>query len=89
MAAVMLSTIDNPFNPFTEWDQWNSYDQDHKYYSCGLLGRIAKVSDELSEADYQQAIENAIDEIILYDPTCKFMKVYDPNENNEDRGEGV
>ena len=89
MAAVMLTTIDNPFNPFEEWDEWNRYDRDHGYHSCGLLARIAKVSDELSEADYNQAIEHAINEIILYDPTCKFMKVYEDNKNITDRGEGV
>lgn len=95
MAIVMLTTIDNPFNPFNEWDQWKSYDEHNKYFSCGLLDRIATASDELSDADYQLAIESAIDEILRYDPTCKYMKVYEPeviveqSENITDRGEGV
>ena len=89
MAAVMLTTIDNPFNPFTEWDQWKQYDEHNRYFSCGLVDRIAKTSHELSDADYQLEIERAIDEIIKYDPTCQYKKVYeDESENIPDRGEG-
>ena len=86
----MLTTIDNPFNPFAEWDQWKSYDEHNGYFSCGLVDRIALTSDELSDADYQLSIEIAIDEIIKYDPTCKYTKVYESeSENIPDRGEGA
>ena len=47
----MLSTIDNPFNPFTDYDSWYSYDLEKGYDSCGLLARIAKISDELTDKD--------------------------------------
>lgn len=84
----MLTTIDNPFNPFTQWDDWKRYDEDKKYYTCSYLARIAKTSDELSEADYDQAIEDAIDEIVKLNILGIYKKVYE-NEKNEDRGEGV
>ena len=78
--AVLLTTIDNPFNPFTHWDEWKRYDEDKKHFSCSLLARIAVTSDELSREEYDQAIENAIDEIIKYDATCMFAKIHDNKE---------
>lgn len=92
----MLTTIDNPFNPFLEWDAWRSYDEHNKYFSCNLVDRIATTSNELSEEDYQKAIESAINEIIKYDPTCMYTKVYEVELESQnqsktivDRGEGV
>lgn len=61
--AVFLTTLDNPFDPSVQWDEWKQFDEDHGYYSSEYLARIAKVSDELSDLDYIQAIEQAIDEI--------------------------
>lgn len=52
MPEMMLTTIDNPFNPFTQWDEWKRYDEDKKYYTCSYLARIAKTSDDLSEAAF-------------------------------------
>jgi hypothetical protein len=60
----MLTTVDNPYNPFTQWDEWYSWDADAGYHTPGLLARIVKTSDELSDADQHLAIQQAIDEII-------------------------
>lgn len=60
----MLTTVDNPYDPFTQLDEWRSFDVDHGYYTSEFLARIAKLSDDLSEADESVAIENAIDEIV-------------------------
>lgn len=88
MGAIMLTTVDNPFDPFTQWDAWKRYDEDHKYHTCSYLARIAKTSDDLSEADYDKAIEDAIDEIVNFNILGIYRKVYE-NKNNKDRGEGV
>lgn len=61
--AVFLTTLDNPFDPSVQWDEWKCFDEDQGYYSSEYLARIAKVSDELSDLDYLQAIEQAVDEI--------------------------
>lgn len=61
---VMLTTTDNPYDPFTEFDAWKGYDEDNGYYTCAYLGRIAKTSNSLSEADESLAIDYAIDEIV-------------------------
>ena len=77
MVAVMLTTIDNPFNPFTHWDEWRRYDEDMKYFTCSYLDRIAKTSYELSEADYAKEIERAIDEILTLNINGMYKKVYE------------
>lgn len=60
----MLTTVDNPYNPFTEWDQWYRFDEGRGYRSTGLLARVVKSSDDLSDADQELAIDQAIDEIV-------------------------
>jgi hypothetical protein len=64
VTEYMLTTVDNPFNPFTEFDEWLVFDEGHGYYTNGLLARVAKLSDELSEADQALAIRYAIDEVV-------------------------
>ena len=70
-----LTTIDNPYDPFTHFDEWFKFDVEKGYNSCGLLGRIARVSDELSDAENDRVISDAIDEIIKYDFRDIYTKV--------------
>lgn len=60
----MLTTTDNPFNPFTQWEEWQAWDLAAGYCTSAYLARIVRSSDELSEADQSQAIDDAIDEIV-------------------------
>ncbi len=87
MPEMMLTTIDNPFSPFTQWDEWKRYDEDKKYYTCSYLARIAKTSDDLSEADYNKAIDDAIEEIVSLNINGMYTKVYE-EKNITDPGEG-
>jgi hypothetical protein len=64
MLKTMLTTIDNPYDPFTQYDDWYAYDLAAGYNSCGLLARIANTSYEISEAQLEQALVDAIDEIV-------------------------
>lgn len=70
----MLTTIDNPFNPFTQYDEWNVWDQNAGYCTTSFLARIVKTSDELSDADQQLAIEQAIDEIVKENVSGMYIK---------------
>lgn len=72
MAKVSLTTFDNPFDPFEQFEDWFRFDQDKGYNTCDYLGRIARISDQLSEEENDQEIERAIDEIIKYD----FLNIY-------------
>jgi len=71
----MLSTIDNPYNPFTQWDEWLVYDTRSQYWTPAFLARVARISQELSDADYNIAIENAIDEIVKENVLGMYIKV--------------
>lgn len=72
---IALSTADNPFNPFTQEQAWLSFDEAHGYFSRNYLARIARTSSELSDADYEAALEQGVDDIIKFDPTADWIKV--------------
>jgi hypothetical protein len=61
---VFLTTLDNPSNPFEQFEQWYAFDIQKGYNTCGYLARIARSSDELSDADEDRIVEEAIDEIV-------------------------
>lgn len=77
----MLSTIDNPFDPYDEkqYNDWKRFDEDHGYYCESLLGRICISSEAISDEDNAIAIEQAIDEIVKFNYTGKFIKLLPPD----------
>ena len=64
--ASMLTTIDNPFNPFTQFDEWFQFDEEKGYHTSQFLAKIAKTSSNMSDLDYEQEVERAIDEIVKF-----------------------
>lgn len=62
----MLTTIDNPYNPFTNYDEWLTYDLQMGYNTNSLLDRVANVSDELSDEDFDSIVFEAMKEIVKY-----------------------
>jgi hypothetical protein len=72
---TMLTTVDNPFSPFDDYPAWLAYDLALGYDTSGFLGRIATVSDDLSESDQEAALEAAIDEIVKENATGTYRKV--------------
>ena len=77
MDEYMLTTSDNPFNPYTHWDEWYAFDVAAGYHTSAYLARIVRSSDELSESDQSLAIKEAIDEILEYNLTGNYIKVYE------------
>ena len=75
MSKCALSTIDNPFNPLVDYTSWLMFDIEKGYGTCELLGRIARISDELSDEENELEVERAIDEIIKYDFQNLYIKV--------------
>lgn len=63
---IMLTTVDNPFDPFSEFDDWLSFDTEKGYNSCGLIDRVAYFSPNISKADQELSIINAIKEIVKH-----------------------
>lgn len=74
----MLTTIDNPWNPFTNFMEWYTWDHQAGYNTPSLLARIAKISDDLSDSDYNLAIGEAIDEIVKVNASGVHVKAFRP-----------
>jgi hypothetical protein len=75
MTLHMLTTLDNPYDPFTRFDEWYQWDEAAGYHTTAFLARITQTSDELSDADQDVAIENAIDEIVQENVLGIYKKV--------------
>lgn len=69
---TMLTTFDNPFDPFDEFVPWFIWDIGQGYYTCSLLARIARSSEDFSVIEDKEETERAIDQIIDND----FLNIY-------------
>lgn len=72
----MLTTVDNPYNPATQFDEWNTWDQTKGYHTLSLMARIARTSEELSDAINNYEIDKAINEIIKFDVLGVYKRVH-------------
>ena len=75
---IMLTTFDNPFDPFDDFDNWFLFDVEKGYYTCNLLARIARSSEDFSVIEEKEETERAIDAIITHD----FLNIYKKVERN-------
>jgi hypothetical protein len=64
MSTTMLTTVDNPYDPANQFTDWYAFDEAHGYHTSGMLARIMKNSDELSDADRESERIRAIKEIL-------------------------
>ncbi len=81
MEERMLTTEDNPYDPFTQFDEWYAFDTQNGYNTCSYLARIAMTSNELSDTDYDQALDSAVDEIMEYNLTGNYKIVTKKTSN--------
>lgn len=79
----MLTTIDNPWNPFTHFDEWLQTDIAKGYNTLGYVARIAKTNSDMNDELYLTKVNEAIDEIIKYNPTNIYVKVDEQTNTNE------
>ena len=77
----MLTTFDNPYNPFDQFTAWLLYDQEKGYNTCSYLARIAKIDNEMTQAEVDAETNRAIDEIIKYDFLNIYKKVWRNGEH--------
>ena len=75
VTACALTTFDNPFDPFDQFEDWDLFDNEHNYCSSSYLARIARISDQMTDNEYDEEVERAIDEIIKFDFENKYKKV--------------
>ncbi len=64
---VWLTTKDNPFDPFTQWDKWYRFDEKCNYCTCEKIANVAMTSTNLSDAEYENAVAQAIVTILNVD----------------------
>lgn len=62
--SSMLSLASNPYNPFTEYKEWKAFDRSEGFDTDGLLARTVSTSSNISWADQEIAVEQAIDSIV-------------------------
>lgn len=64
MALTRLTTVDNPFDPITQFMQWQTWDTAHGYHTLAYQARVTRSSHELSKADQELAIMQAMTDIV-------------------------
>lgn len=72
---ISITTVDNPFDPFDESDSWLMFDTQKGYYTCNKLGRLSKLTYEMTDIERDKEIERAIDRLIEIDPLDIYKKV--------------
>lgn len=77
---AMLTTTDNEWDPFDNFSEWYSRDlelarQQNRRSCSGYLAIIASCSDDISDNEFNQIMNDAIDEIVELDLSGTFKKV--------------
>lgn len=79
---MLLTTSDNPYSPFNEWEQWLIFDRVKGYNTCERLASISVVSDQLTDEENEDAINDAANQLIKTGAIAKngdiieYKKVY-------------
>lgn len=74
-----VTTIDNPYDYFTQFDEWYAFDTQMGYNTCAYVARIANTYSDMSENDYIQALNDAVNEILRLNITGKYRKAIKKN----------
>lgn len=75
MAQTWVTTLDNPWDFWTHFDEWNAFDQEKGYFTNNYIARVAMASSEMSEEEYEDAIEAAVDDIVRLNITGNYKKI--------------
>ena len=78
----MLTTIDNPYSPFDDFTAWLAYDNEKDYNTCGRIARIAKIDNDMSQAEINKEHDRAMDVIIQNDFMNIYKKVWSEDDDN-------
>lgn len=80
---TMVTTADNPFCPIKQTEEWSNFDHQHHYNTMEYLMRVARVSPEMEEIEFENEIERAVDIICRLNPLGIYVKVSVETEENE------
>lgn len=79
-----MTTLDNPWDYFTQFDEWNAFDQEKGYNTCAYVARVCLASNEMSDAEYEDEVERAVDDIVRLNITGNYKKII-KKEKKEDK----
>ena len=88
LAATFVTTMDNPYDYWTQFDEWYAFDTAKGYNTCSYLARVSYASTDMSDYEYERAVNDAVDEILRLNITGNYVKTIkvsseDSNEENE------
>ena len=89
MVATFVTTLDNPYDYWTQFDEWYAFDTSHGYNTLNYIGRIALTSTEMSDNDYQQAVNDAVDEILRLNITGNYRKTVQKESDKEQEEQDI
>ncbi len=75
MSAVFVTTEDNPYDFFTQFDQWHSFDTEKGYNTLNYVARVAQTDSDMSEKEYEEAVEEAVNDIVRINLTGNYKKI--------------
>ena len=78
----LLTTIDNPYDPFEEFSLWNLFDKEKGHNTCELIGRLSRMSFDMTSKEEEEEYDRVVDFIILHDLQDKYKRFY-KNENKQ------
>lgn len=73
--AVMLTTVDNPYDPRLDFAAWHTWDVNEGYNTCAYLDRISMLTEEFPEEYQDRLIEAMVDEIIMIHNGALYKKL--------------
>ena len=73
--GFMLTTLDNPFDPFDDFTSWYMFDCEKGHNTSSRLGRIANLTEEMTQKEVDDEMNRAMDLIVKYDFEDKYIKV--------------
>lgn len=62
--AVMITTVDNPYDPRTDFPAWYAWDEQEGYHTSAYLARVLAETDDFPIEYNDRLVEQVIDEII-------------------------
>ncbi len=78
MAVCWVTTLDNPWNYWTQFDEWNAFDQEMGYNTNAYVARVCLASNEMSDKEYEDEVERAVDDIVRLNITGNYRKIVKP-----------
>ena len=83
----LLTTIDNPYDPFEQFSLWLLFDKEQGYNTIDYLGRVLKLTPEMTRKEEEEAYDQAVDIIIANDFLNIYKRVFRQNATAQTHSE--